>query len=562
MTLPRYIPSPRQRCNERTLKTYAAFLIFLIFSVVAFRLLRNISDQGRRLHASKSDGNHWLWGRLQAAFRFAERPVDLGRLGKPTLASTILLGIFLVGNTALSTTNFALPHEVNHWASRFGWMAAANMAACVFFGLKNTPLSPLAAVSHVELNIFHRVVGYQAVFQTVVHAILYTIHCHRQHRLHTLFDEKNLYGIGAGAAMLVLLMGIYRHRAYELFYASHIIGCVVAVLLTAWHRPNWLKKLPLVMSIIAAVWAFDRLIRAAWMAWNFVNNEVRIYPLPGGGTRLLLKKPGLKTVKPGSYCYLWIPRIRPFESHPYTVVNNGPAGLELVLKSHRGFSKAVGKFATRSPGRALWASVDGPYGCPPTVEDYDCVILVAGGSGAASTVGLMNRLLSSRKQAQPRAIRFAWAVRQREHLSWFYDHIRNLCSAYPAMKASLYVSSTAAKASEVSDGQVGDLEAAQDRLLSGDGVSNYGTIQGKNTTLTFQVVSTLDDPNASIELLSTRMDVDLVVEDALGELKDGQRVLLAACGPMSLMDAVQESARNWKDRRSIALVVHCESFNY
>lgn len=286
------------------------------------------------------------------------------------------------------------------------------MALCVFFGLKNTPLAPLAGVSHAQLNILHRIVGYTAVVLLILHAFVYTIHFGRQGRWSLFIEKENIEGMGAGIAMLALLMCIFRHQHYEAFYASHIVGFVAAVILTGLHRPNWAKKLPLVMSIIFSVWVLDRVIRLGRMSCNLVNNSVTFHPLPDGGTRLVLKKPGVEAALPGSYCYLWIPRIRLYENHPFTIVSNGPSGLELVMKSRQGFTGAVGNFAARNPVATAWASVDGPYGSVPNMEDYNKLIFIAGGSGAAFTFGLMNRMMMQPQRFTDQSIEFMWAVRR------------------------------------------------------------------------------------------------------------------------------------------------------
>ncbi|KAI8213467.1 Ferric reductase transmembrane component 5 [Colletotrichum sp. SAR 10_66] len=290
------------------------------------------------------------------------------------------------------------------------------MMLCVFFGLKNTPLSRVAHISHAELNYFHRLAGYVAVLLLALHAIVYTVHFGRQGRLVQLLKKEDLEGIGAGVAMLVLLMGIARHRRYELFYISHIVAFGAAVILTGLHRPNWAKKIPVVMSFTAAMWVVDRMIRGARMILNLINNSATFYSLPDGGTRVILRKPGVKKMLPGTHCFLWIPRIHPYENHPFTVVNNDSAGLELVMKSHQGFTRRVDEFSRSHPNRTAWASVDGPYGSLPDTESYDKLVLVAGGSGAAFTFGLMNRMMSRYDRVKTQSVDFIWTVRQS---GWF-----------------------------------------------------------------------------------------------------------------------------------------------
>lgn len=305
-------------------------------------------------------------------------------------------------------------------------MGAANMVLCVFFGLKNTPLGPLAAVSHSQLNVLHRIVGYTTVLLVLIHAAVYTIHFGRQGRLMQLLKMEDIAGIGAGAAMLVLLMGIFRHKRYELFYVSHIIGFLSVVLLTALHRPNWAKKIPVVMLVVFSMWMLDRLIRLIVILSNLVNNSATFHPLADGGTRVMLKKPGTEAALPGSHCFFWIPRLRAYESHPFTIVSNDSSGLELVMKSHEGFTKAVESFAIQHPGSTLWASIDGPYGSLPDMNHYDKLILVAGGSGAAFTFGFVNRLMMQPQRVALQSIEFIWAVRRKGTFESNHDHGEDL----------------------------------------------------------------------------------------------------------------------------------------
>lgn len=361
-------------------------------------------------------------------------------LGRPSTDFAVLVSVFLVANAILCSTSFASP-AMNHVASRYGWyfsptltmdlaefvyyqesrltrnhfrrIGAVNMTLCVFFGMKNTPLSFLSRVSHAEINILHRIVGYLACLLILGHAVLYTIHFGRKGDWHRFIEQADLAGIGAGIAMLVLLvMGLVRHRCYESFYFSHIASFAVTVFLVILHRPSWVKKLPYLMLFTLFIWLVDRTIRAATLTRNLLNNQATCYPLPGGGVRLLLNKSSAHVV-PGSHCYLWIPRVRLYQMHPFTVVSNGPSGLELVIKAKSGYTKGLHDYATTHPGRPMHASIDGPYGSVPDTAKYDKLVLIAGGSGAAYTVGLLNRVMHSSGRMASQSIDFIWAVRSK-----------------------------------------------------------------------------------------------------------------------------------------------------
>ncbi|TDZ31053.1 putative ferric reductase transmembrane component [Colletotrichum spinosum] len=470
----------------------------------------------------------------------------------------MLVAIYLVANATLSSTNLALTW-VNHWASRFGWMTAANMVLCVFFGLKNTPLSLVTPVSHSQLNILHRIVGYTAVLFLVLHAVFYTVRYGRLGDWANLVKVENLEGIGAGIAMLVLLMGIFRHRGYELFLVSHVVGFIAAVVLAALHRPNWAKKLPAAMMLTGGMWVLDRIIRAVGVLRNLLNNRVTFMPLADGATRLLLEKPGPETALPGSHCFLWIPRIRMFESHPFTIVSNDRSGLELVMKSHRGFTGAVGTFAAANPGRTAWGSVDGSYGSCPDTEKYDKLVLVAGGSGAAFTFGLVNRMLNRCERPKLQSVDFYWAVRRKEHLSWFAKHLRNLAKAGPAINVTLFVTDEpSTSSSQARTGAASQYDARnreETSLLSASKGSGYNAITGLEET---SIIS-LEEPGLNIRF--KKMNIGAIMDKAMEEVQVNQRVLVATCGPRGLMDAVENSVCGWREKtQDIRLDVHCEDF--
>ncbi|KAF5702011.1 ferric-chelate reductase [Fusarium globosum] len=533
-------PSTKQDKNEEALTKYAAFLCVLMLLVIAIRWLRNIHITSPHLKTSASLPTY---GREACflVFQSLERRLPDSWFGRPSLGFILMISVYFIGNVAFCSNMLAMPHLLNHWASRFGWMCAGNMGLCVFFGLKNTPLGLFASVSHSQLNILHRVVGYTTVFLLALHALVYTIHFGRQGRLVQLLKKEDLEGMGAGIAMLVLLMGVFRHKHYELFYASHVIGFVAVVLLTALHRPNWAKKIPTVMLIIFSVWAVDRLIRLSKLFRNLVNNSATVYPLPYNGTRIVLKKHGMENSLPGSHCFLWIPGLRLIETHPFTIVSNDSSGLELVMKSHEGFTKAVDSFASRNPRTSLWASINGPYGSLPDVNNYDKLILIAGGSGAAFTFGVINRIMMQREKPAIQSIEFVWAVRRIEQLSWFRRHLGNLTESPYPINLKIYVTGERSTSGSLRD----DIDTPE---------SSWGTEREtllREDAFDYETISAMDDLCVSAcggvdnELKSSsffeKLDVDGTIRKAAQASGSHDRVLVLSCGPKSLMEAVQDS---------------------
>lgn len=108
----------------------------------------------------------------------------------------------------------------------------------------------------------------------------------------------------------VLAGTVLRRLKYELFYIVHLVLFVVIVVTLGLHRPSFDPDKTLIVTVlIAALWFSDRLIRFTRLAYNSINNEATIFPLPNGGTRIVLKKPisraraGSKSTNANPDCY-------------------------------------------------------------------------------------------------------------------------------------------------------------------------------------------------------------------------------------------------------------------
>ncbi len=236
----------------------------------------------------------------------------------------------------------------------------------------------LTAYSYERLNTLHQIAGIATFILLVLHAGTYTAFFVSKGAIQILREPEQTAGIVAAFGMLVLASSaiLIRRFAYETFYVMHIFGFLAVVIGVGFHRPIVAEKATIVICVTAAMWATDRLIRATRFLLNTSGNSATVYPLPNGGTRIVLaKKPAL--VAPGKHVFLWIPKIRLFEMHPFTIISTQP--LEFVVKEYNGFTKALHAHAVANPGATLRAACEGPYGTFPDPMQYDKIVLVAGG---------------------------------------------------------------------------------------------------------------------------------------------------------------------------------------
>jgi predicted ferric reductase len=119
----------------------------------------------------------------------------------------------------------------------------------------------------------------------------------------------------------------------------------------------------------------------------------------------------LSGAQPGSHAFVWIPGVRVFEAHPFTIVSNEP--VEFLVKARDGFTKALHRKACENPGTKFRASIDGAYGNAPNVDDdLDRLLLVAGGSGVTFTLALALAWARKQRDASSRStLDFVWVCR-------------------------------------------------------------------------------------------------------------------------------------------------------
>jgi predicted ferric reductase len=295
-------------------------------------------------------------------------------------------------------------------------MAIANVAFITFLALKNTPLAFLTAYSYERLNPLHQAAGYITITHAFLHA---TMQCvllvDRLHLNKFLLEIEQIHGITAGSALLVMLVFavLIKRMRYEVFYLSHIFTYIVFIINIAFHQPQVANKVVIITVVAGSMWSLDRLLRAWRLFWYSYDNRATLVPLPHGGTRIVLRRAPTRAI-PGNHCFVWIPEIRAFETHPFTIVSKSLSSIELVVAAYDGFTDDLHNFAVKHPGASLRASFDGPYGTVPNfAKCADKVILIAGGSGASFTFGVALDMVRKLSHNLPKPkIDFIWAVRE------------------------------------------------------------------------------------------------------------------------------------------------------
>ena len=245
----------------------------------------------------------------------------------------------------------------------------------------------------------------------MLHAVVYITAWAKDKQLENLLQASQVFGIVAGFSTLIILATslFLRKLRYEVFYIVHILMFMLIVVMVGLHRPDFALHTIIIIIFTASVWVADRTLRFLKVSLFSFGNTATITPLPHGGTRIVLRKSPGRAV-PGSHAFLWIPAIRAAETHPFTIVSTNP--VEFVVAAYDGFTRDLHAYALKNPGKALKASMDGPYGNVPNFTDFTKVVFIAGGSGASFTFGVAIDLIRKLEESKKTTIDFIWTFKE------------------------------------------------------------------------------------------------------------------------------------------------------
>ncbi|ATY65000.1 FAD-binding 8 [Cordyceps militaris] len=304
---------------------------------------------------------------------------------------------------------------------RNAWVTVCQLPMLYLLAMKYSPLGFLVGTSHERINWLHRWVARTMFVTATVHGFHFWTEWVRadfvQYELEIMPMVK--YGLGAWAVLLwSVVVGFVpvRRLAYEIWLLQHIVSAVVMLWLVHVHVPANARHF---LWMAVAFLAVDRLARWANLLWQNVQlrraasaceRRTRI------GHRVVARAVGdhttVLTIKdvhfrwsPGQHIYLWVPRLGPLEAHPYTIACahklRGTCcchSIQLIIRTHGGFSRRVHKYAAENPDAELTGLVSGPYGAPANWDAYERLVLIGASTGASFVVPILEAVAAKSRQ--------------------------------------------------------------------------------------------------------------------------------------------------------------------
>ncbi|EKM52899.1 uncharacterized protein PHACADRAFT_261585 [Phanerochaete carnosa HHB-10118-sp] len=342
--------------------------------------------------------------------------------------------------------------------NRGGFLVLAQFPVVFLFATKNNVLSILLGpgAGWEKLNYVHRWSGRGMFICALVHGSLW-IRNHLQYGLPILGQQKETSGVAAFGVLCGLVLTSLRpvrRLFYQFFFVVHVLGYVAFFITICYHTiyaPPWIFP-PL------AFYGLDMLMRM----FRYSIKDATLVPVDNNMTLIHIHDCDAGW-QAGQHVRL---RVffngRLFEAHPLTIANAPPSTSALGSRSltlaarvrgdwtralnayaqeeqHRlslGSEKQLDSKASQSVGVPVQVMFDGAYGgCGIDLGDYESVLLVAGGSGATVTLGVLDDIvgrcarLGRPRGERTRRIEFVWCVRSFGCVAWFADALRDLALA-------------------------------------------------------------------------------------------------------------------------------------
>ncbi|KAH8093109.1 iron reductase [Cristinia sonorae] len=332
-------------------------------------------------------------------------------------------------------------------SNRAGFMALAQLPVVFLFATKNSVLSLLLGPGngYEKLNYIHRWAGRGMFICATVHGSLW-IRNHIQYDLPIMGQQKETSGVAAFSLLCILVLTSLRpirRFLYQAFWVVHVLGFVAFFVTICYH------------TIYAAPWIYPPLafygLDLAMRLLRYRIKDASLVPVDQNMTLIHIHDCDAGWTA-GQHV-----RLRVFfdgrisESHPLTIVNAPPStscipsrSLTLAARVRGDWTRALNVYAREEQARLLEGQtsccdkentsvfvpvhvmLDGAYGgCSIDLGSYESILLVAGGSGATFTLGMLDDIvarcvkLGRRNGERTRRVEFAWCIRSFGCIDWF-----------------------------------------------------------------------------------------------------------------------------------------------
>lgn len=391
-------------------------------------------------------------------------------LGRPVVLLSNLIVILVLCFYRLDTLDQWKWEDIGY---RTGFITLSQLPLIFLLASKRNFIGFLTGVSYERLNWVHRWTARTLWLTATIHMAFWFKSWNRYDRIgiNITTDQITQRGFAAWCILTFIVASSFapvRKWNYELFLVVHLVtfsGFIGAVWL---HVPKEVKAyvwipiglffldrlLRALNTIFLNLNVFQRLQRRNSRSGSSATDQIRsssfwatraeLTPLPGNVTRVTIHTQTARW-SPGQHMFMSCHSVAPLQSHPFTIASlMSDEKLEFLVHAKQGGTKRFFDHASKyqqlpssernSSLSSKLATIEGPYGQMRPLRQFDSVVFFAGSTGATFTVPLMRDIAQtwlkdcefSRSSLVTRRIRFVWAIKSRDQLSWFSDQLQQV----------------------------------------------------------------------------------------------------------------------------------------
>ncbi|KAF9875349.1 metalloreductase transmembrane [Colletotrichum karsti] len=476
---------------------------------------------------------------------------------------------------------------------RNAWVTLMQMPLVYLLAMKVNVVGFITGTSHERLNWLHRWVARTMFVTATVHGFHFWTEWVRADFVETQLKIMPVtkYGLGAwGILIWTFVSGLkpIRGMAYEVFVLQHILSAVLFIWLVYVHIPVYARQY---LWFTVALICFDRLARWALLAWQNtrlrpsgssckgmkrLGHEVQVRAV-GSSTTVLTIKDVHFSWKAGQHLYLWLPRVGPFEAHPYTIAcaHQMPEtcicnSIQLVIRTHGGFSQRLHAFARKNEESGkkdtLTGFVLGPFGAPPRWDIYETMVLISASTGASFTLPILESIVQSRRKMCTTRIEFILMACQGEEIEFYTQRLRESMDRAQQVGIELQVHIAITRSGKAKEGEVSMVlyadhdassgSSAQHRRIASDGSVHGGRFhekgvldleKGDEVPLTPRERS--GSTTGMVKEYYSRPDLKELIREPVEAA--GGETSIVVCGGQSLTSSVRNCVAALSDERAV-----------
>ncbi|KAK6953453.1 hypothetical protein Daesc_005757 [Daldinia eschscholtzii] len=510
---------------------------------------------------------------------------NLTWLTPPPMSHIILLLIYWAVIIYI-TFKDAVIHDANlveRIGYRSAWVTVTQVPLLYLLASRTNVIALITGTSYERLNWLHRWAARTVLVTTTLHGFCFFAGWVESEIVDIELSMMKMvkYGLGAWGVLLWVNLTSFkplRSVAYEAFVIQHILAAAIFLWLVHVHIPASARYN---VWFAVAAFCFDRVFRLGLSFWRniklrpkrsccqggqWIGHQTQLSPVGESITVLTIKDVHFKW-RTGQHLYLWLPKVAPFEAHPYTIASAHQIpetcvcnSIQLVVRSHSGFSKRLNQFARRQEAmgmkQSLTALIIGPYGNPPRWDVFETLVLISASTGASYTLPILESVLNPKKGTCTKRIDFLLTSRQGEEVRFYHERLQEAVK-----KAKLAGIELVVHIAVTGDGQLGAISSTtfpssstsstnEKKTLEEEvkvSVSTEGIVQPLMGRSRMDLSETSSDSH--IHHSASRPDVAKFIRTAV-EVTGGETGIVV-CGGQSLVTTVRASVAKLSDERAV-----------